>query len=387
MVHPLPPDLTPSPDAVAHSRRLVELIAVEIEKARGWIGFDRYMELCLYAPGLGYYDAGATKFGGAGDFATAPEISSLFGRTLARQVAEVLATTGGDVLELGAGSGRLAADLLKRLDELGQLPERYRILEVSADLAARQKQQLQSLNADMAARVVWIDRIPASFRGVIVANEVLDAVPVHLVVWRDDGVYERGVTWRDGGFAWNDRLSGDSPLLLEAQRLGPRPPYLSEINLAAPALMRALAASLERGAVLLVDYGFGEREYYHPQRDHGTLMCHYRHHAHDDPFFAPGLQDVTSHVDFTAIARTAHRGGLDFLGYTTQAQFLINLGIIDLMAGTRPENAADYLPLAAQAQKLLSPAEMGELFKVIALGRGIRTPLTGFGSGDKSRLL
>ena len=387
MISPLPSDLTPNPDAVAHSRKLVDLIAVEIEQARGWIGFDRYIELCLYAPGLGYYVGGATKFGGAGDFVTAPEISSLFSRALARQVGEVLATTGGDVLELGAGSGRMAADMLKRLDELGQLPERYRILEVSADLAARQKQQLQSLDADMAARVVWIDRIPASFRGVIVANEVLDAVPVHLVVWRDDGAFERGVTWRNGAFAWDDRLSGDTALLAEAQRLGPRPPYLSEINLAAPALMRTLAASLERGAVLLVDYGFGEREYYHPQRDHGTLMCHYRHHAHDDPFFAPGLQDITSHVDFTAIARAAQQAELDLLGYTTQASFLINLGIIDLMALTPPENAAHYLPLAAQAQKLLSPAEMGELFKVIAFGRGIRTPLRGFGSGDKSRLL
>ena len=387
MVHPLPPDLAPSPHAFAHSRKLVELIAAEIEQAGGWIRFDKYMELCLYAPGLGYYAGGATKLGGAGDFVTAPEISPLFSRTLARQVGEVLATSGGDVLELGAGSGRMAADMLRRLDELGQLPERYAILEVSADLAARQKERLQTLDADLAARVVWIDGIPASFRGVIIANEVLDALPVHLVTWRDDGVFECGVTWRNGAFAWEDRLSGDSVLLLEAQRLSPQPPYLSEISLAAPALMRTLAASLERGAVLLVDYGFGEREYYHPQRDHGTLMCHYRHHAHDDPFFTPGLQDITSHVDFTAIARAAQQAGLDLLGYTTQAQFLINLGITDLMALASPENAANYLPLAAQAQKLLSPAEMGELFKVIAFGRGLQTPLTGFGSGDKSRLL
>jgi SAM-dependent MidA family methyltransferase len=387
LISPLPSDLTPSPDAAAHSRKLVELIAFQIEQAGGWIGFDKYMELCLYAPGLGYYAGGATKLGGAGDFVTAPEISSLFSRTLARQVGEVLATSGGDVLELGAGSGRMAADMLKRLGEIGQLPEHYRILEVSADLAARQKERLQTLDADLAARVVWLHGIPPSFRGVIVANEVLDALPVHLVAWRDEGVFERGVTWRDNGFAWDDRLSGDPALLLEAQRLGPRPPYLSEINLAAPALMHTLAANVERGAVLLIDYGFGEREYYHPQRDHGTLMCHYRHHVHDDPFFAPGLQDITSHVDFTAVARAAQRAGLDLLGYTTQAQFLVNLGITDLMALTSPENAANYLPLAAQAQKLLSPAEMGELFKVVALGGGLQTPLTGFRSGDKCRLL
>ena len=387
MVHPLPPDLTPSPDAVAHSRKLVELIVVEIERAGGWIGFDRYMDLCLYAPGLGYYAGGATKLGGAGDFVTAPEISSLFSRVLARQIGEVLATTGGDVLELGAGSGRMAADMLRELGEIGQLPERYRILEVSADLAARQKERLRTLDADLAARVVWLDGIPASFCGAIVANEVLDALPVHLVMWRDGGVFERGVTYRDGAFGWDDRLPGDPMLLLEAQRLGPRPPYLSEISLATPALLRTLAATVECGAVLLVDYGFGEREYYHPQRDHGTLMCHYRHHAHDDPFFAPGLQDITSHVDFTAVARAAQQAGLDLLGYTTQAQFLVNLGITDLMARTPPESIADYLPLAAQAQKLLSPAEMGELFKVIAFGRGLQTPLMGFASGDKSRLL
>jgi SAM-dependent MidA family methyltransferase len=387
LIHPLPTELAPGPDAIAHSRRLAEYIVVEIEQARGWIGFDRYMDACLYTPGLGYYAAGATKFGGPGDFVTAPEISSLFSHTLALQVAEVLAATGGDVLELGAGSGRMAADMLKRLEELGRLPRRYAILEVSADLAARQKERLQTLDVDLAARVVWLDAIPASFRGVIIANEVLDALPIHLVVWRDDGVFERGVTWRDGAFAWNDRRCDDATLLSEAQRLSPRPPYLSEIGFAASGLVRTLGVNLECGVVLLVDYGFGEREYYHPQRDHGTLMCHYRHHAHDDPFFAPGLQDITSHVNFTAIAQAGRRAGLELLGYTTQAQFLINLGIIGLLERTPPENTADYLPLAAQVHKLLSPTEMGELFKVIAFGRGVRTPLTGFRDGDKSRLL
>jgi SAM-dependent MidA family methyltransferase len=344
------------------------------------------MELALYAPGLGYYAAGASKFGGAGDFVTAPEISPLFARTLARQVAEVLFVTGGDVLELGAGSGSLAADLLQALADLDQLPQRYCILERSADMSARQRERLQKLDARLASRVGWIDRVPSAFRGVILANEVLDALPVHLVVWHETGIVERGVGRVTDTFVWEDRPVADAHLLAQARRLGLTPPYLSEISLAGPALVRTLAQALERGAMLFVDYGFGEREFYHPQRRQGTLMCHYRHHAHDDPFFAPGLQDITSHVDFTAVARAGGEAGLNLLGYATQAQFLINLGITDLIAAT-PADAAAYLPLAAQAQKLLSPAEMGELFKVIALGRGIDSGLTAFRSGEKSRLL
>jgi len=387
LVAPLHPGLAPSADALAHSRALVELIAAEVARSGGWIGFDRYMELALYAPGLGYYAGGAAKFGGAGDFVTAPEISPLFGQTLSGQVAEVLAATGGDVLELGAGSGRMAADLLQSLAELGQLPERYRILEVSGDLAARQKQRLEQLGAELISRIVWTERVPMSFRGVILANEVLDALPTRLVQWREDGLFERGVSRSGDGFVWEERALAEPALIAQAQRLRPPPPYVSEISLAAPALVRTLAEALEHGVLLFIDYGFGEREYYHPQRDRGTLMCHYRHHAHDDPFFAPGLQDITSHVDFSAVTRAGTQSGLDLLGYTTQAQFLINLGITDRMARIPARDAAAYLPLAAQAQKLLSPAEMGELFKVIAFGRGLQIPLQGFRSGDKSRLL
>jgi SAM-dependent MidA family methyltransferase len=383
----LPRDLAPSDIACAHSRKLIEVIVTDIAQSSGWISFERYMELALYAPGVGYYAGGGIKFGGAGDFVTAPEISSLFGEILARQVAEVLSLTGGDVLELGAGSGRMAADLLRALSKLGHLPEHYLILEVSGELASRQKQRLQDLEPKLASRVTWIDRLPTGFRGVIVGNEVLDALPTHLIAWHQDGIAERGVRWSDDGFAWEDRPLSDEALLAQARRLGPEPPYLSEISLAAPALVRALAEALERGALLLVDYGFGEREYYHPQRDQGTLMCHYRHHAHDEPFFLPGLQDITSHVDFTNVASVAAESGLGLIGYTTQAQFLINLGITDLMAHTPALDLAVYLPLAAQAQKLLSPAEMGELFKVIALGRGIDLELTGFRDGDKRRLL
>jgi len=349
--------------------------------------FTRYMELCLYAPGLGYYTGGSTKFGGAGDFVTAPEISSLFGRTLARQAAQVLRATGGDVLELGAGSGRLACDLLVGLKEEGMLPGRYLILEVSAALRERQRDRVRQLSGALASRVSWLESLPQGYHGLILGNEVLDALPPHLIVWREDGVFERGVTIAGDALAWQDRLVPDGPLLRAALRLTVPVPYASEISLAVPALMRTLASVLQSGVVLFVDYGFGSAEYYHRERSHGTLMCHYRHHAHDDPFFAPGLQDITSHVDFTAAAQAGAEAGLELLGYTTQAQLLINLGITELLARTPADDAAAYLPRVAEVQKLLSPAEMGELYKAMALGRGIARPLAGFRDGDKSRLL
>jgi SAM-dependent MidA family methyltransferase len=380
-------DLAPAADALAHSSVLVESIAAEIARASGWIGFDRYMQLALYAPGLGYYSGGATKLGGAGDFVTAPELSPLFSQTLARQIAQVLSVTGGDVLELGAGSGRMAADMLRALAESGPLPDRYLVLEVSAELAARQKERLHALPAPLASRVAWIDAAPLEFRGVIVCNEVLDALPTHLISWGENGIDERGVGRAGNAFVWQDRPLTQLPLLAQARRLNPPPPYLSEVSQVGPALVGTLASNLKHGALLLVDYGFGEREYYHPQRNQGTLMCHFRHRAHDDPFFLPGLQDITSHVDFTAVTRAGTDAGLELLGYTTQAQFLVNLGITDLMALTPVVSAAAYAPLAAQAQKLLSPAEMGELFKVIALGRAIEFGLVGFRNGDMSRLL
>lgn len=377
----------PSAQAASHSEALVARIAAEIAASGGWIGFARYMEQALYAPGLGYYAAGATKLGEAGDFVTAPELSSLFSAALARQVAQILAATSGGALELGAGSGRMAADVVAELDRLGEVPSAYLILEPSAELRAQQQKRLACLPPRLAARVSWVERLPERFEGMMLANEVLDALPVHLVVWREDGIYERGVAWRGSGFVFEDRLLGDGELLREARRLNPPPPYLSEIGLAARGLVRALAGVLKRGALLLIDYGFGQGEYYHPERSRGTLMCHYRHRAHDDPFFLPGLQDISAHVDFSAIARAGVDCGLDLLGYTTQAHFLINLGITDLLARTPAEQAAAFLPLAAQAQKLLSPSEMGELFKVIVLGRGMRAPLSGFVRGDLRRLL
>jgi SAM-dependent MidA family methyltransferase len=385
---PLDPPLPrPAPEAQAHSAALCRRIGAEIAARGGWIGFDRYMEMALYEPGLGYYAGGASKLGAAGDFVTAPEISSLFSAALARQIAELLERTQGDILELGAGSGRMAADLLPALDALGHVPARYLILELSGELHARQRELLGRLPERLAARVGWLDALPENFSGVVLGNELLDALPVHIVAWHRDGILERGVIWRDGGLAFDDRPITDAVLLDAASRLDPPRPYLSEVGLRGRALVRSLAGLLVRGVLLFIDYGFGAPEYYHPQRSAGTLMCHYRHRAHADPFLWPGLQDITSHVDFSAVMCAGLGEGLTLLGYTTQAHFLVNLGVTDLLARIPLESAADYLRAAAQVQKLLSPSEMGELFKVIALGRGIDVPLCGFARGELSRLL
>jgi SAM-dependent MidA family methyltransferase len=376
----------PSEDARRHSERLSEAIRMEIDAAGGWMGFARFMELALYAPGLGYYVAGAAKLGDAGDFVTAPEISPLFGRTLARQIAQVLEHTAGEVLELGAGSGVMAADVLGELQGMGHLPRRYLILETSPQLVERQRRMLRDRLPALADKIEWISALPQDFEGAIVANEVLDALPVHLVAWRQDGLFERGVSWTDG-FAWSERHLQPGALRDAAEAIGARADYVSEISLMAPALVRSLSGALRKGGLLLIDYGFGRREYYHPQRSRGTLMCHYRHRAHDDAFFLPGLQDLTAHVDFTAIAEAGIDAGLKMLGYTTQAQFLVNGGITRLLEQHLADAATSRFALAAGVQKLLSPAEMGELFKVIAFGRGIDAPLIGFASGDKSRLL
>ena len=395
---PLPVTLpAPSPEALQHSRAVQELIRAEIAAAGGWISFARYMELALYAPGMGYYSGGAAKFGGAGDFVTAPEISPLFGKALARQAAQVLELVsnedngGGDMLEFGAGSGKLALELLLELEKLRRLPGRYWILEVSAELRQRQRELFEQRAPQLASRVDWLEQLPEKFNGLMLANEVLDAMPVDIVSWHDAGIFERGVAWDDKGFIWSERPLPGGALFEAAHalnlQLDPGANYISEISFAVRGFMRSLAGVLQQGAIVLIDYGFGRSEYYHPQRNQGTLMCHIRHHAHDDPFYLPGLQDITSHVDFSAVAAAT---SLELLGYTTQAHFLINCGITDILAQTPAENSSDYLPLANQLQKLVSPAEMGELFKVIALGKSgknMRQPLAGFVSGDKSRLL
>lgn len=377
----------PSPDAQHHSQQLNELIQHDIELQGGWIPFSRFMELALYAPGLGYYSAGASKFGASGDFITAPELSSLFGRTMARQLAWIMSLSTPHILELGAGSGKFALDILTELERLEQLPATYSILEISADLRERQQALLHKHLPHLAERLLWLDALPATLSGAVIANEVLDALPVHLVHWSNARIFERGVSNNGNNFIWQDRLT-ETPALLElAQQINVPDGYLSEISLAARGLVSSLCERMSSGAMLFIDYGFGAREYYHPQRSSGTLMCHYRHHAHDDPFFLVGLQDITAHVDFTAIAESAIDHGANLLGYTSQAHFLMNGGIMDLISDVSPDNLREYLPLSAQIQKLTSPAEMGELFKVMALGKGIDAPLRNFLSGDKSRML
>ncbi|MDD5295775.1 MAG: SAM-dependent methyltransferase [Rhodocyclaceae bacterium] len=380
----------PSPEALAHSEALCALLGDEIRTQGGWISFARFMELALYAPGLGYYSGGAQKFGSAGDFVTAPEISPLFGRTLAVQVAQVMAASAPDILEPGAGTGALAADLLLALEAMGSLPERYRILELSGELRARQRATLEARAPHLLPRVSWLDRLPEAFSGVVVANEVLDAMPVHLVHWVDGGIFERGVALdADAAFTWQDHPATGA-LLAAAQSVPVAAPYLSEIALAAPAWIREWAQILQSGALILVDYGFPQREFYHPQRNQGTLMCHYRHHAHGEPFHRPGLTDITAHVDFTAVVEAGVNAGLELLGYAGQGQFLLNCGLTQVLEHHTPAEGtagADYLRLASGAQKLISPSEMGELFKVMVLGRGIEEPLVGFIRGDRSHTL
>ena len=341
---------------------LVDAIRKEIAAHGGWISFARYMELAVQA----YYGRSDRQFGAQGDFVTAPELGSLFGRTLARQIDEI----EGPILELGAGTGALAETLLKDLER------EYLILETSGALRSRQA-------ARLGGKVRFLDRLPEAFRGVVIANEVLDAMPVHAVGWRGSAIVERGVS-KD--LAWDERPASGA-VLEEAQAIEVPAPYESELGLAGQAWMRSLAAHLAEGVVFIIDYGFPRREYYHPQRSMGTLMCHARHRAHGDPFERPGEQDITAHVDFSALARAARAGGLEVLGYATQAQFLVNCGITDVLAQANIENALHYAPIAAEAQKLLSPAEMGELFKVLAVGRGVEQPLLGFSRGDRSHTL
>jgi SAM-dependent MidA family methyltransferase len=381
----LPP---PPPEAAAHSRLLGELIASTILDEGDWISFPRFMELALYAPGLGYYAAGARKFGAEGDFVTAPEISPLFAQCLALQAQQVLGLVGGAILEVGPGAGTLAADLFAQLKAIGHAPDRYLMLEVSPDLRERQQALIAKRFPEDKERFTWIDTLPERLTGFVIANEVLDVVPFSLVQRRDGELYERGVILTEAGFAWDDGKLPDGDLRRRA--LDVFPPgdheYLSEVGLAAEGLVRTLAGALERGAAVFVDYGFAEREFYHPQRSMGTLRCHYRHRFHNDPFFMPGLQDITAHVDFSAMARAAESGGAEVLGFTTQAYFLISCGLAVLVSDQDPTATLSRLKNTSAAYRLINPAEMGELFKVLGIGKGIDVPLLGFQSARPLQL-
>ena len=377
----------PAPHALAHSARVVAHIEKLIEGSGGWISFADYMGAVLYAPGLGYYAAGSRKFGSTGDFVTAPELTSLFADALAAQIAPVLARVrGGALIELGPGTGRLAADLLVALAARDAVPDRYYLLEVSPDLRERQREHLRQRAPGALQRVEWIDVLPDRWRGVLLANEMLDAVPPHLIVRRGGAWLERGVERGGvGALRFADRPLAQGALRDAAYACYPADgDYVSEINPATQALVRSLGTRCGAGMVLILDYGFPAGEYYHSQRRDGTVMAHYRHRAIDDPFFLPGLADLTAHVDFSAIAHAAVAGGMSVAGYATQARFLINCGILDALARTGDPQSASYLREAAAVQKLLSPAEMGELFKVLALTKDIDEELIGFREGDQS---
>ncbi len=364
---------TPSAEALAHSAQLASRIRTAIAANNGSISFHDFMQMALYAPGLGYYVAGSRKIGKEGDFITAPEISPLFSQCLANQCAQVLtALGGGDILELGAGSGLMAADMLAHLENIGCLPTHYWILDLSPELRERQRHTLQKYVPHLLERVAWLDRLPATpLRGVIVGNEVLDAMPVDVFTLVNNERIIRHVATTDDRFAWVD-VDGF---------------YTSEFNPALPAWLQSMADSLAAGALLLIDYGYEESDYYRPERSSGTLICHYQHRVHDNPLIYVGLQDITASVDFTAVANAGLDAGLTLAGYTTQATFLANSGLEALFIAAlqaRPEN---QYKLAQQVRTLSLPSEMGERFKVIALCKGFTPELQGFTLGNQRHRL
>lgn len=369
-----PPDWPPADGfALELSRQLSARIRREIEMCGGDIGFDRYMEMALYEPGLGYYSAGARKFGKDGDFTTAPEVSPLFSICVARQCEQLFAATGSaEILELGAGSGVMAADILEELRGRDALPDRYLILERSAELRQRQQQLLHQRHPDLQQRLVWLDRLPEHpFNGLVLANEVLDALPVQRLGIVRGEVYELRVALDADGFCWRRSElpmtdNGKSPLAPDLVRQLPDG-YRSEYAAMLPPFIGSLAHSLGRGVILLFDYGYSHAEYYHPQRVDGTLTCYYRHRRHANPFIHVGIQDITASVDFTRVAESAHAHGLTISAYTNQAGFLIGCGLERIISSLADGDEQRGLRLRQQAGKLLLPGEMGENFKVMAL--------------------
>jgi SAM-dependent MidA family methyltransferase len=384
------PPLTP--EERAHSASLARVIRGEVMAAGGWLSFERFMERALYAPGLGYYSAGAVKLGPGGDFVTAPQMSALFSRCLARSCASVLGRTGGEILELGAGTGAMAAAVLQELAAVGVLPERYAILEVSADLAARQRQTLGALPRELAARVVWLERLPAQpIAGVILANEVADALPCRRFICHDGGVRELGVSLDASGNFLQSAGKADPILERECaqlfRELGAALPdgYVSELCLAVDPWVQTVAGCLRHGAFLLCDYGLTQRHYYHPQRVTGTLRCHFRQRVHDDPYVNVGVQDITAWVDFTRLAQAGLAAGLGVAGFATQAAFLLDTGIDQMVAAAADDT--ERARLSGEARRLMMPEEMGEAFKAMVLTRALAAPPPGFALQDLRDLL
>lgn len=379
----------PDPQALASSKHLQTLICSEIEEQGGHISFCHFMDMALHAPGLGYYNAGCHKFGEQGDFITAPEISSLFSQCVARSIQPVIATLDkGSVLEVGAGSGVMAVELLKEFSQLDCLPEAYYILELSAELRARQRDTIMQHSPALLEKVQWLDKLPEDFTGVVLANELLDTMPVHRFCITNHGPFELCVARGEQGFTWVNKAFSDQYLIQRITDIQIQwdthlsSVYTSEINLSAEAWLRSVSESLKKGLILLFDYGFAAHEYYHPQRDNGTLMCHYRHRAHGDPLILVGLQDITAHIDFTAMAAAAKDSGLALAGYTTQAEFLLTSGLPELISKFDSQDSKRHIMLTAQVKKLTMPHEMGELFKVMAFTQNMDHKLASFSRHD-----
>lgn len=382
---PVPGDL-----AQQHSENLIAFIKSEIDKNQGAISFQRYMELVLYAPGLGYYAAGSAKLGEEGDFVTAPEISALFSQSLANSILPVL-EQNQIILEVGAGRGRMAADILAHLKQQDKLPQEYWILELSADLRQRQKQTIKETVPELIDKVKWLDELPDKFSGVVLANELLDAMPIQLFQKNENEVNEVNVIWKDEKFTFllkptdNEQLSQRIKNIESELGTDFEPGYASEINFTAENWIKSIAERLQQGVIILIDYGFPQHEYYHAQRKQGTLMCHYRHRVHADPFVYPGLQDITAHVDFTAMADAALEANLKVIGYTNQVSYLMGAGLMELAALNQDgENnkLEQQMDVTSQIKKLTLPHEMGELFKVIGFSKGVDAVLPAFSFRD-----
>lgn len=389
------PTTLPEPDAEtqAHSERCARTIRDAIELQGGSISFGTFMQLALYAPGVGYYTSGNKKFGRDGDFVTAPEVSPVFAGVLARQCAEVFADIDAPaILEVGAGSGRLAVDLMARLDSLDALPASYRILEVSPELAARQRALFDECAPLHAIRVEWLNALPSRHRGVVIANEVLDALPVERFTRRHAVLAHRVTVDDRGGFAIVEADATDELAaaveVIERDLGQPLPDgYVSEVSLGARAWVHDLLDSVDEGFVFLFDYGLSRREYYATDRSGGWLRCHFRHHAHNDPLILPGIQDITAWVDFTSVAESASGHGAAIAGYTSQAFFLINGGLDAEIAAAEGKTRAEQLELSSAVKMLTLPGSMGEHFKCLGMSKGSRVRPTAFHRADRTHTL
>ena len=380
----------PDADSAAHSVAVANHVRDRINSGGGCISFAEYMHTVLYSPGLGYYSAGSTKFGADGDFVTAPEISPLFGHILARQCAQVLdATDGGSVLEFGAGSGKLALDLLQKLADLDALPDCYYIFEVSAELQERQEVFLAQEIPEFVNKVSWLNQLPKQHKGVVIANEVLDALPVERFVRRKDHVAQLCVAADEDEFAILEReapevLASTVAAIESALGQSLAEGYVSEVCLAATGWIDDLAELLHEGVAFIFDYGVSQREYYAKDRSDGWLRCHFRHHAHSDALILPGIQDITAWVDFSSIAEAAHEQGLDVAGYVTQAHFLLSGGLAEELSKITELPLAAQLELSGQVKLLTLPGEMGENFKCLGLSRGLDLTLDSLATSDRT---